>query len=443
MSLSAGPRYRTGPLYSDIMGSTTRCTRAITLRRSIVLAVIAAALGYFDLRHTATIPSTGVNETTAELMAEQQSATDAVPPRVLSLLRESWADLDPSGPALVSSIRQMTPLNEFPHARDTFGGHLLGTFGLLALWGQPNDVCRAGLFHTAYSGDIFRFFLYDAANAADRAELRSIIGDAAEQLTWLFGTVDRGSLLGLSHMMEHDLPPSYSLADYGEELVPVAHRLHGRVSLSTREVAKIMIVTIADYLEQLVAVNGWLHHHQVESPSVLWPGDGKPGLGLAWASSLCHAIRSHLEVVPPIFERCTRTLTRTGEVASRDGYWRAVSLEAELPQREQAALYTEAIAQNPFIGEPELMLAQLYFRSGDFGAALTHCGHALRKFVALGTAWDKRRTYAAWVGYARLLDVRARRSLRGEPSMPEETSLPMTSGGMTLISIRKLVGMMP
>ena len=29
---------------------------------------------------------------------------------------------------------------------------------------------------------------------------------------------------------------------------------------------------------------------------------------------------------------------------------------------------------------------------------------------ALGTAWDKRRTYAAWVGYARLLDVRARRS---------------------------------
>ena len=67
----------------------------------------------------------------------------------------------------------------------------------------------------------------------------------------------------------------------------------------------------------------------------------------------------------------------------------------------------------------------------------------MRKFVALGTAWDKRRTYAAWVGYARLLDVRARRSLRGEPSMPEEMSLPMTSGGMTLISIRKLVGMMP
>jgi len=372
---------------------------------------------------------------------------DSAPPmpaRVAALLRESWASLDPQGPALVASIKAMDALNHFPHARDTFGTHLLGTFGMLALWGQPADVRRCGLFHTAYSGDLFRFFLFDASAGDERAQLRAVVGSDAEQLTWLFGTVHRGALLGLREMMSLDAPPSYTLSSLETQYVSVAHRLHGAVEVSKAEIAKLMVVTIADYLEQLVDVNGWRDHHQVEAPSALWPGSGRPGLGLHWAASLCQAVRSHLEVVPPVFGRCTQSLRRADEEAARDAYWRVVSEEAALAEPTQLGLLADAARRNPHVGEPEVMLAQILFRNGRYEESRSACARALVKMYALGTAWDKRRTYGAWVGYARLLHVRSSRKLGGHSdSLPPELSLPPTSGGLTLVDINKVAAMMP
>ena len=74
-------------------------------------------------------------------------------------------------------------------------------------------------------------------------------------------------------------------------------RLHGHVNVSTAVAAKILVVTLADYLEQMVEVNGWRDHHQVFLPLSLYPGDGKPALALYWISRMCRAVRgSRLEV---------------------------------------------------------------------------------------------------------------------------------------------------
>jgi hypothetical protein len=188
-----------------------------------------------------------------------------MPEAVKALIYEQWGMLDPNGSLMISAMRTLSSTNEFAHARDTFADHLIGTFGTLAVWRQPLSVRRAGLFHTAFSGDLFQFFLWDAADASERAILADIIGPEAEHLVWLFGTVNRGAICGLSAVINGSrgvaLELSSELAATGA--VAARHRLDGAKSLSAREVANLMVVTVADYLEQLVEINGWRDHHQV------------------------------------------------------------------------------------------------------------------------------------------------------------------------------------
>ena len=41
------------------------------------------------------------------------------------------------------------------------------------------------------------------------------------------------------------------------DLVSVSHRLEGSTTLRNADVAKVLVITIADYLEQMVETNGW------------------------------------------------------------------------------------------------------------------------------------------------------------------------------------------
>ena len=73
-----------------------------------------------------------------------------MPPLVDAMIHMRWAELDDEGDRLMESLCAFEPLHSFAHARDTFYEHLRGTWAMLATWGQPQDVCRAGLFHTGY-----------------------------------------------------------------------------------------------------------------------------------------------------------------------------------------------------------------------------------------------------------------------------------------------------
>ena len=382
----------------------------------------------------------------------QHSAPSVImPPNIRYLLEANWSMFDADAERVVAAFNGLH-LGEFGHARSTFHDHLLGTYGMLAAWGQPVDVMRCGLVHTAYSGDLFQFFVFDADSEHERAELRAIVGAAGEELTWLFGTVHRGALVGLEQLISgeaHDDADSSvrRLAAYDTDTVDVAHRLLGTVELTNSQIAKLVVVTIADYLEQMVEINGWRDHHQEEDlSSSLFPGDGRPAVALHWLSHACAAIRDHLEIVPPVFARCTRVLSAKDELHARDAYWYVVMREREdrLGEAVQRASLQTAIDHNPFVGEPHILLAQLDYRAGAYASAIWHCDAALTKLYAMATAWDKRRSYGAWVGYARMLRLRASRMLDGHStSLPLEMGMPPTHAGRSLVSVRKLKEMMP
>jgi len=117
--------------------------------------------------------------------------------------------------------------------------------------------------------------------------------------------------------------------------------------------------------------------------------------------------------------------------------------ESELTVQAQLSMLDEATTRNPFVGEPWLHIAQLQYRLGKYRMAIHACNQALERIYAMATAWDKRRSYASWVGFARLLHVRASRSARGLSTLPYSENMPPTSGGLPLVAIEDVLAEMP
>ncbi|CAB9524377.1 unknown protein [Seminavis robusta] len=350
------------------------------------------------------------------------------PPMPSAIRALLYQDYDPEDVKILDQFK-MGATVEFAHGRGTFHSHLEGTYGILHAWGQPRAVCRAGMTHSVYSGDLFQFFLWDAARQQDRETLQSMIGSEAEGLTYLFGTINRAELGGLEKAMDAD----QSMAPLSQSTIPVKSRLEGTTTISPEEAANILIITVADYLDQMVDTNGWRDHHQVEMMDCLYPGDGRPAVALHWFSKVCRAIRSNLAVIPPVFNHCTAVLSKQDEVQARDAYWYVTLHETSLSMEEQIAHLEKAVRLNPFVGEPHLLLAQLYIRQQKYALAVREGRKALTKMYALASAWDKRRTYAQWVGFARMTLLRASRL---EQCLPH---LPITPEAHGLVSLHQVV----
>lgn len=75
-----------------------------------------------------------------------------------------------------------------PHSGRTLFDHLAGTSNLLRSWGCANAVCDAGLYHSVYGTNAFRFA---SVPREQRPIIRSLIGDEAEGLAFLFGSTYR------------------------------------------------------------------------------------------------------------------------------------------------------------------------------------------------------------------------------------------------------------
>merc|ERR1711920_208195 len=100
---------------------------------------------------------------------------------------------------------------------------------------------------------------------------------------------------------------------------------------------------------------------------------------------IAQAISCHLDVIPPIFNKCTKTISYEDEETARDQYWKVLVDEAKLDIEEQITLLQNCISLNPFVGEPHALLAQLYFRKGDFNLAAVEAAKALEKMYELAT----------------------------------------------------------
>ena len=58
---------------------------------------------------------------------------------------------------------------------------------------------------------------------------------------------------------------------------------------------------------------------------------------------------------------------------------------------------------NPWVGEPQMLLAQLYLIAGRHDDARAAAEGALQCYGSWGNAWDKRVQWDAWVAWTRIL----------------------------------------
>ena len=101
----------------------------------------------------------------------------------------------------------------------------------------------------------------------------------------------------------------------------------------------------------------------------------------------------------------------------------------------QTQCHQESTTLNPFVGEPHIMLAQLYHRLGQFHQSVTEAATALEKMYVLACAWDKRRSFECWVGFTRITLMRSRRATAGLEQFPTNKTMAPSAQGMPLIAI--------
>jgi hypothetical protein len=164
------------------------------------------------------------------------------------------------------------------------------------------------------------------------------------------------------------------------------------------------------YLDQIVDTNGWCDHHQVNSPNVLYAGQGKPKISMHWMSRFfCNAIKDHLDVVPPVFDCCTKLIDKDDEIEARDVYWKVIMEEPNLSEEAQIDLLQYTVELNPYVSEPSVLLSQIHYRREDYYEAAVEVRSALAKSYSLASAWDKRLLFEQWIAFTRVMLIKSKR----------------------------------
>ena len=88
------------------------------------------------------------------------------------------------------------------------------------------------------------------------------------------------------------------------------------------------------------------------------------------------------------------------------------------------------------------MLSQIFYRQGHYYQAAVEARMALEKYYILASAWDKRRTFEYWVGFARILLLRANRKLEENschlPCADEHNPIFTNYNNLRLTPLRKM-----
>jgi hypothetical protein len=317
--------------------------------------------------------------------------------------------LDPDWLAADAALAPLLPLVASRHvAQDwhkagTFRQHLHGIVRTLTLWHQPDPVRFLGLLHSVYGNSYVDLVKFD--RHAERHLLQAAVGADTERLVYLFCTVPRTGFV--QHLLTGP-------ADDGS----VELKVEGRVwRLVAEEVAAFIVVTLADMAEQWYAwqdeVFSRYPFHQDHDGAVLWsaslwPGPMRPtSRNLSVLSALVRALRhpalAERLPAPPIFG-ADGELRPQQEAAASALYTSVTHKDHPLADPDVAiALLEQAIALNPWVGEPHLLLAQLQLATRDWDAALASARAGLERLAAWGTAWDKRIAWEAWFAWGRIL----------------------------------------
>lgn len=92
--------------------------------------------------------------------------------------------------------------NENSHSGRNLMEHLVGTAELLVEWGCDKSVVLAGLCHSIYGTDSYHTVTIDPSK---REDVRSLIGEKAEELAWQFGHRKNPRIISFIENKETDL----------------------------------------------------------------------------------------------------------------------------------------------------------------------------------------------------------------------------------------------
>jgi hypothetical protein len=132
-------------------------------------------------------------------------------------------------------------VEQVPHTHKSYLAHLIAVFRSLESQGSPEDVCRAGMFHSIYGTERFQGFTLPLER---RDEVRALIGDRAEYLAYLNCAMNRASF---DRVLDQAVEP-YRLMD----------RITGaEVQLPQRDFDDLCRVHLVDWLEQVPRSREW------------------------------------------------------------------------------------------------------------------------------------------------------------------------------------------
>ncbi|KAG6625757.1 hypothetical protein I3843_15G000500 [Carya illinoinensis] len=401
-------------------------------------------------------------------------------------LRGELESVDKNLPSLVAVLRSVGA-GECWHKHGSFLDHLVDIYRILKIWKAPDSVCLCGLFHSAYSNSYVNLAIFDPSTGRD--VVRGHVGEAAERLIHLFCVVPRQPIIhddllfrySDSELVEHLRLSAISMRNAKEKglfdedegwrkklqaLLPadgitVKHIKTGEdVLLSRRVVAVFLLMTMADFGDQIFGFQDSLFDNfdgrlnfSGNNYLALWPGNGKPGLWLNSVSrmgAIYNLIVREEEilkekrkkdgdagvetdrdediglVVPPVFDNCSKVLDAEEQVAAMDLYWEVVCGVSKSGLERAEELLLRCVQKNPFVGEPHVVLGQVYLTKGRFEEAEREAERGLTLMLEWGHPWDKRMSWEGWIAWARVLLMKAK-----------EKSWPQTSWGILNLGLVK------
>ena len=127
------------------------------------------------------------------------------------------------------------------HTHKSYLAHLIGVYRDMESGGCPEEVCRAGMFHSIYGTERFQRF---ALPVARRPDVRALIGERAERLAYINCAMDRASF---------DRAVEQSGGPYG-----ITDRLTGEeIALAPEDFNDLCRVHLYDWLEQVPRSKNW------------------------------------------------------------------------------------------------------------------------------------------------------------------------------------------
>jgi hypothetical protein len=145
------------------------------------------------------------------------------------------------------SFKQLTDfliaegVDDIGHTNKSYLAHLIGVYKYMEARGCPEEVCRAGMFHSIYGTELFQGFKLSVDR---RADVRALIGDRAERLAYMNCAMDR---------------PAFDRAlEQVEVPFPYVDRLTGETTLlSQADFDDLCRIHLYDWLEQVPRSRWW------------------------------------------------------------------------------------------------------------------------------------------------------------------------------------------